>query len=777
MYHDIIGQDFHDELISSDSITHEEHKDNIQRNNLISKKTGLQYIWSNLVIDDEILFTTATSSDLTDINSEHAGFFEKHQDPDAFIDVLNTLKPTYSTFYNEWGEGRMLLIPYTDKHNRTYIIGASIQIDEYENILWESLLISIIFGTVLFIISLFFIKPVTANFSKGLKEIAKNATMIANNDFDTTFSDSDIKEIQLLVDSLRTMKNTIQRQVNTLERENDILKSLTESKGSKEILDMVCFYSESLDPSIKTSILLFNPEKQTVFFGAGPSLPDDYNQLLLPPGLPIGQNVGSCGTAAYTKKLAISKDIQNDPKWTPYDVFIEKTKKHNLKACWSLPIFSSKGELLGTIANYSDKITEPSSNNIKALKWSAYISGLIIEKKQIEQDLVLAKQKAEEANVAKSRFLSNTSHEIRTPLNGISGFLHLLKESNLTKEQTGYVEYIKTSSDILLSLINNVLDLSKIEAGKMDLEESMFNPEELIKYINTFKFKAEEKNINLITNFNFIDSLNAIGDITKIKQVITNLVGNAIKFTPDSGRVEVFIKTEPTQLDTNSIKLSVSIADTGVGMTKEEQDKLFKPFVQADSSITRKYGGTGLGLNISKELANMMNGDVFVESNEGGGSKFTFYLILKKSELANASIEQEGNIRDLEKQAEKLLKTEKNEVRILLVEDNLINTKLFVKLLENNGYSCDSVKNGEECLKKIKEKTYDIIFMDCQMPVMNGYEATKKIREDGNEVFIVALTADAMKEDVQRCYDVGMNKFLSKPVDVNSLLDILTKLY
>jgi len=498
-----------------------------------------------------------------------------------------------------------------------------------------------------------------------------------------------------------------------------------------------------------------------------------------------------------------------------------------------------------------------------------------------------------EANKAKSYFLANMSHEIRTPMNGIIGFTELLKNSKLTKEQKEYIDIIEKSADNLLSIINNILDLSKLESNKVELEHIIFDTaKEFDSTIDTFAVIASEKNIEL--NY-FLDpyiNKKLKGDPTKIKEVLTNLLNNAIKFTESGGEIDVEIKKSFSSANENKVWVEFSVEDSGIGMSKKQLEKIFQPFIQADSSINRKYGGTGLGLTITKQYIELLGGELKVESQEGVGSKFYFAipfeivenssldyqdnfndlslniyepnkdskllsylsryfdyfgvdytLLLTSNDLKTALAKGENSVIDVDKidfellkeidklnkelviaiaslnkkptlkalslkkektlykpvtyqKIVKLLKNlsnyqETQEIgaptihtkyhgKALVVEDNMINQKLIVNILQGFGLEVDTADNGAVAVEKRENNHYDIIFMDIQMPVMDGIEATKLIKEYEKEkklahVPVVALTANALKGDRERLLKEGLDEYISKPIEMAELLYILHK--
>lgn len=479
-----------------------------------------------------------------------------------------------------------------------------------------------------------------------------------------------------------------------------------------------------------------------------------------------------CSHAILDNKVLVIPNSLEDDRF--YDnPFV--TNDPHIRFYAGAPLTTADGHNIGSLCVIDNKPRQISPEQISALESLArQVVGQMelrrslkkLEASQVE--LQKAKEVAEEAYRVKGEFLANMSHEIRTPMNGIIGLTELLQNSKLDKDQNEKLRMIQSCGQTLLELINEILDFSKLEAGKVQIENRDFNFKELINdTVKMCEIAAIKKNIRLTCAMDPTVPEAIVGDSTRIRQILLNLTSNAIKFT-SVGEVKVHVQRlgDPSQ---KICEMQISVQDTGVGIPPDVQHRLFKSFSQVDASTTRQYGGTGLGLAISKGLCEKMNGRIWFETKQNVGS--TFHFTFRTEISANPVAAKKRNDTDVT--------VVPTTLKILVAEDNPINQTVVQGLLQQFGHDIDIANNGIEALEMLSKKSYDVLFLDCHMPKMDGFETTQNILADSRKYGkpkIVALTASVLEEDKNRCFAAGMDDFLSKPVRSADLKKVLIPL-
>lgn len=570
-----------------------------------------------------------------------------------------------------------------------------------------------------------------------------------------------------------TVQNVSDRVWSELQQKGNtrILELMAKDSPLKEILTEIVLHAEKMLPGVTGSILLLDDSGQFLQHGAAPSLPDFYNEAI--DGIEIGPDVGACAAAVYSGQAVIISDLQSHPNW---DNFRELSNKVGLGACWALPVHASDGVVLGSFAMYYREAKEPDDASLELSAKLANLVAIAIEQKRSMKALVDAKQEAEHANSAKSRFLSSMSHELRTPMNAIIGFAQLLQMDSdvLNEVQLDNVNEIISASSHLLKLINEVLDLAKIESGHLEFHlETVAISEVVIECLNLLKPLISERGIEIVLVCDDEPlSLEAFGqktvsvqaDRTRLKQVLFNLLSNAVKYNNENGEITILC----SRSDENFIRLSIQ--DTGRGIPEEKMTQLFNEFdrLNAESS---EVEGTGIGLVITKKIVELMEGHIGVESQLDEGS--TFWIELPYDETSSEIADETEPSND---EGSSLVEDNEYEYTLLYVEDNTANLRLVEQLLERRpNIKMLSAEEPMLGLELAAEHKPDLILLDINLPGMDGFDMLEYLRgwTDTAKTPTIAISANAMPSDIEMGLEAGFDHYVTKPIDVMVFLAVI----
>ena len=537
--------------------------------------------------------------------------------------------------------------------------------------------------------------------------------------------------------------------------------SLFRQNTIEDILWDICINCVDKLDFVDCVIYLVDEEKKMLVQKAAYGPKNDKNERIVDPmEIPVG--LGIVGSAFKKGEVELINDVRLDSRY----IIDDEQRLSEL----SVPIITPEGKTIGIIDSEHPEVDFFTNLHVTVLRTIASICAIKLVRAQADKDLLIAKEKAEEATRIKSQFLSTMSHEIRNPLNAVIGMSHLLMDENPSAAQLEHIRPLHLSSKHLLSLVNDILDYSKLEVGKVDLVYSEFDLANVFEELKqNFLFLSSKKGVALNFETESTDSF-LKGDVLRVNQILNNLIGNAVKFT-DEGTIKVsaFIENESSTQCTVIFK----VFDTGIGIEDSDQKKIFSQFEQLGSGNTRKYEGAGLGLSICKKLVDLQGGEIGVNSELGEGSEFWFKIPFEKGSPIKKNIIVAPR---------KILGEALEGMKVLLVEDHLINQKIVSKLTQKWKVDLAIAENGNEALDTVlKNKDFDLILMDLHMPIVGGVEATKLIRSQDGDYFkrvpIIALTADVSADIKEETLSIGMNDFITKPFDPVKLYEVLKKFY
>ncbi len=722
--HSLLGEDYHDEITGPTHFSKEEYLAIIDQYNTICKEQGLQYLWSLMKFDGQLVFTSSTTQGHNVSSGQHALFFDPHSSPDAYKEAFSTMQPQYQIIDDRWGIIRVVLVPFTDVHGRDYLFGASVAISFVDQLIVDTVKRASLISVIILLVGILASILVARTFSKPIIELTTVAKEIAAGHYSTRVELGGSPEIESLSSSINAMSKSIE----------DTIDALT---NSEERLNLALNAANDglWDWDMSKDKVYFSP-RYYIMLGYEPNEFDaSYEKLceLIHP-----EDLGKT-------EMLIDQGLKKGKSF--HAEFRMKMKGGGW--IWIL----SRGRLVS-----SDQKGRP----VRMVGVHTDIS----HRKEIEAALRQSKHDAEVANKAKTDFLATMSHELRTPLNAMMGMLQLMAKTDLDEDQQEYATHSVEACQRLRDLLGNILDISRIEAGKIKGTEETFDSREFFTAMKVdHGNNAARKGLGFSMYVDEAIPTKLYGHKIRIEQILNNLLSNGVKFT-DSGSIMLEAHALP-EGKPGTVRILFTVSDSGIGIPDYMLPRIFTAFKQADSPFDRRFQGAGLGLSITKQLIDMMDGSIFVESEENVGSAFHVSVAFRlvETDKVHTATTVEHSLPQLTGRA-------------LVVEDDNINRKVLTELLKRTGVKTDGAIDGLEALKMLKKNEYNLVFMDVQMPIMDGLETTKAIRtnheyQDVSRIPIIGVTAYAMEGDKERFIQAGMTDYVSKPLEAKRLHEIL----
>ena len=846
----LLAKDYHDNIADKDSVSRDSYLRIVDDYNKLCLKLDLQYLWSVLLMDDVIVFTSGTSTGKDVTKGDHALFFDVHTNPEVYKKAFESMEVQHSTFHDKWGEGRMVLVPSYDTHGRKYLFAASKQVSEISGLL-RKMIFNFLFVTIVVSIAAFLLCFLLANtLSISINRLASFAEKISSGRLDCESHEKGIREIESLSKNLDKMRNNIRGKLAAIRASEEKFRALVETScdwiwevNAEGIYTYVSPQVESILGYTMKEVLGKTPfdlmpqdeaERVSRLFSAlvEKGLPihnlenigihkDGRLLTLETSGVPVFDNEGKVTGYRGIDRDVTSRKLANDEVERLAAVIKHSGELVNLStpdgkmffindagsAMLGIPRAKLKDHTIMEVI--SDKFKDTAANKLipkllSGLTWEGELQYLNIEtghltdvhamcfpiidqvsgnptyfvnvsrditaRKLVEKELKMAKERAEYVNEAKTEFLMNVSHDIRTPMNVINGFNDLLLKSPLNTEQQKFCSMIQRKGLDLIRLIEDIIDISALEKGKVRMHYSPLSLKELSDEIQeSILVHIGSKKIIFSASVSKDVPRKLMGDSLRLKQVLENLCGNAVKYT-DSGRIDLRISLTPKNEEDKGLIIRFEVEDTGFGIPQDKLPHIFEPYSRFyELGKSKEKEGVGMGLHIVQTLVKEMGGEITVKSEEGKGS--TFSLELRMKEPGDSEIEK-----SVPKPIISTGTIDLSGMNILIAEDDDDSRELMTRALEDAKCILTFANNGVETLAELKEKKYDLVLMDLRMPRLDGFETTEAIRRDiDKKIPILALTAHVMDWVEGKCLEVGMNGYITKPVDITKLSKAIRK--